>query len=56
MHKKHLKRSFPNFSTRAYGPTNGRTDKASYRAACPQLKKIFQDKQNNLKVFQLIHH
>ena len=44
MHKKHLKRSFPHFSTRAYGPTdrptNGRTDKASYRVACPQLKRI----------------
>ena len=34
--------AFPHFSTRVHGPTDqptdGRTDKASYRVACPQLK------------------
>ena len=44
MHKKHLKRSFPHFSTRVHGPTdqptNQRTDKASYRVACPQLQRF----------------
>ena len=36
--------AFSHFSTRGYGPTNqrtdGRTDKASYRVACPQLKRL----------------
>ena len=35
--KKQLKRSFFHFSTRGLR-TDGRTDKASYRVACPQLK------------------
>ena len=38
-----LKRFFSHFSTRAdgqtNGPTDGRTVKASYRVACPQLKR-----------------
>ena len=29
---------FSHFLTRAYGRTDGRMDKASYRVACPQLK------------------
>ena len=30
--------AFSHFLTRGHGPTDGRTDKASYRVACPQLK------------------
>ena len=40
--KKDLKRTFFHFLTHALrtgGQTNGRTDKASYRVVCPQLKK-----------------
>ena len=37
-----LKRSFPHFSTHVHGPTDQRTDKASYRVACPQLKRVFK--------------
>ena len=37
-HKKPPKRLFSHISTRADGPTDRRTDKASYRVACPQLK------------------
>ena len=34
-------RVFPLFNSMTPdGPTDGRTDKASYRVACPQLKKI----------------
>ena len=36
--KKYQKCSFSHFSTRWPLPTNQRTDKASYRVACPQLK------------------
>ena len=37
IHKKLLKHSFSHFSTHADGPMDRRTDKASYRVACPQL-------------------
>ena len=42
IYKKLLKCWFSHFSTRAHQRTNGpmqRTDKASYRVACPQLKR-----------------
>ena len=40
IHKKLLKRSSYHFSTCVHGRTDGPTDKASYRVACPQLKRM----------------
>ena len=38
--------SFPTFQLERDGRTDGRTDKASYRVACPQLKRV---KERQLK-------
>ena len=56
MHKKHLKRLFPHFSTRGHGPMDQRTDKASYnRVACPQLKIAVTEDKSLMESGQCLH-